>query len=375
MKIICSKRWNRQSDENGTIKLSSSHLLDLHSALGTKINRAIMDVTANVRICKPFASASGGFADVYEAEYRPKEEAQEAQDGEWLIVQTSDVVKVAVKILRPDEGLSDARARKRLDRELTVWHRLRHSNIVQLLGKYHAQGRDGMVMPWFTNGNAKTYLQMHPQANRLKLIRDVAAGLAYLHGHQEVIVHGDLKATNVLIKDDGSAVLTDFGLSQFINAHLGRSYNSPTLAGSIHWLSPELAVRMGGSDDENDDDCSPIVRTLASDCWAFGCTALEIATGIPPYSKYRGLRVMKVISGGELPGDKRTFLRLGLPMELWDLLESCWSQSPSNRPQTHRLLSEIRRMESLHHVIPSYDSPIHSDIRTAVGLTQALIQG
>ncbi|KAG8724263.1 hypothetical protein FRC09_020551 [Ceratobasidium sp. 395] len=66
-----------------------------------------------------------------------------------------------------------------------------------------------MVSPWMENGNLMTYIKRNSSVNRYQLCTEVAQGLAYLHKRE--MVHGDLKAANVLISDRGVAMLTDFG--------------------------------------------------------------------------------------------------------------------------------------------------------------------
>lgn len=107
---------------------------------------------------------------------------------------------------------------QRLNREVYVWHRLEHPNVVKLFGtSYHMSGRPAMVMRWYDNGNAAEYLaNKNPGADRKQLVTisgsstffkflfcsflyvsdqilDVARGLAYLHTHKPPIIHADLK--------------------------------------------------------------------------------------------------------------------------------------------------------------------------------------
>lgn len=123
-------------------------------------------------------------------------------------------------------------------------------------------------------------------------ILDVARGLEYLHTTATpAIVHADLKGVryrsfgsagvilicfyqnNVLITDDGVAVICDFGLSQIIEDLMrpeGLTVSNPSV-GPLRWQAPELL-----------EDESP--STQASDVWSFGCTALEVSISVHEHS-------------------------------------------------------------------------------------------
>ncbi|XP_047044087.1 mitogen-activated protein kinase kinase kinase 18-like [Lolium rigidum] len=93
---------------------------------------------------------------------------------------------------------------------------------------------------------------------------DVAAGLAYLH--EEAIVHGDVKARNVVIGADGRAKLADFGCA--------RKASENIIGGTPAFMAPEVA---------RGEEQGP-----AADVWALGCTVVEMATGRAPWSGIDG---------------------------------------------------------------------------------------
>ncbi|KAG6326687.1 hypothetical protein ID866_12305, partial [Astraeus odoratus] len=74
-----------------------------------------------------------------------------------------------------------------------------------------------MVSAWMDNGNAYEYVQ-NTLVDPRPLLSDIAEGLRYLHNHEPPIYHGDLKGQNVLISDDGHALLADFGLSFLVRS-------------------------------------------------------------------------------------------------------------------------------------------------------------
>ncbi|XP_047044093.1 mitogen-activated protein kinase kinase kinase 17-like [Lolium rigidum] len=94
---------------------------------------------------------------------------------------------------------------------------------------------------------------------------DIARGLAYLHG--ESMVHGDVKARNVVIGAYGRAKLADFGCSR-------KAGCGPIIGGTPAFMAPEVA---------RGEEQGP-----ASDVWALGCTVVEMATGRAPWSGMDG---------------------------------------------------------------------------------------
>uniref|UniRef100_A0A0A9HG60 non-specific serine/threonine protein kinase n=1 Tax=Arundo donax TaxID=35708 RepID=A0A0A9HG60_ARUDO len=121
------------------------------------------------------------------------------------------------------------------------------------------------------NGSLDRYLyDKYPILNwaqRLRIIKGVASGLFYLHeGWERVIIHRDIKASNVLIDNDMNGRLSDFGLARLhdheVDAH------TTHLAGTWGYIAPELA-RLGKA-------------TKATDVFAFGVFMMEVVCGKPP---------------------------------------------------------------------------------------------
>jgi len=95
-----------------------------------------------------------------------------------------------------------------------------------------------------------------------RYVIEMLDGLEYLHNHDTI--HGNLKASNVLTAADGTARLSDFGLS--IPRAQGETRNRVK---SLFWSAPEV-VQSGSVSN-------------ASDIWSLGCTLIEFLTGKPPH--------------------------------------------------------------------------------------------
>ncbi|KAF8183738.1 kinase-like protein, partial [Mycena galopus ATCC 62051] len=206
-------------------------------------------------------------------------------------------------------------------REALLWKDLHHPNILPFLGidRNSFPSSLCMVSPWMEHGTVMNYLKTHGHATVDKLLYEIAQGLEYLHSHN--IVHGDLRGANILIKEDWSACLADFGLSIFSHA---TATMSTTRAGSLYWMAPELLYpeRFG----------LKFSRTPATDIYALSCVCIELYTGRPPFSNLsEPAALMKVLYGArpERPPGPPTMSDM-----LWECVMECWAENPTTRPSS-----------------------------------------
>jgi len=201
--------------------------------------------------------------------------------GQWSNGDGKEAVEVALKRLK--NGRPQPILLNRLLREIRIWSGLNHPRILPLLGTCkHQTGQNVsyfIVSPYKRNGTAMEYLRSNPSANRVALLSHVAEGLLYLHTptkSKDVVVHGDIKGDNILIDDDGTAVLGDFGVSRIIQGELGASStliattSSLRLAGAEVFKAPELFK-------------NGVQKTPASDVWAYGILVYQFYTGDLPF--------------------------------------------------------------------------------------------
>jgi len=289
----------------------------------------LLVLTHQVKTLGDWPVACGGFSDIFL--------------GEWEREKPNGRLNVAIKILRVTEGggFNNKRAKKRLNREVYLMHDLHHPNIAELYGvTYHMGDRPGMVIRWYTNGNSSDYLSKHPEVDRTEIIKDVAEGLHYLHTLHKPIVHGDLKSSNVLIDDDGRAILTDFGLSRIIEeCYQPSGYTTANIAfgGSFRWGAPELTTL-----DTNDESESPR-PTRASDIWSFGCTVYEIVTGhLPYYRCVHDWAVLRCLIQKQRPADDDDSFKDPNSM-IHTLLRDCWEWEPRRRPEIEKIRNRLRQ--------------------------------
>jgi len=241
---------------------------------------------------------------------------------------------VAVKAMKPKATQEDpdslAAQAKKLRRELKVWARLQHINVVPLLGVVSGFGLlPAMVSPWFKNGSLSNYLVHHEEMDmpeRESLLSDIAAGLRYLH--RQNVVHGDLHSDNVLVDDHGRARLTDFGLWLIIQDFMGTSYLKSTVCGAIRFADPEL-VRQENADG------SVVYPTKPSDIYSLGGLMLHVLSGKKPHDGVKDMQLLTLILGRKNQPlsikDKR------IPPKHQLLIQRCWSHEEGKRPSADEI--------------------------------------
>ncbi|KAM0937971.1 putative protein kinase RLK-Pelle-L-LEC family [Dioscorea sansibarensis] len=156
--------------------------------------------------------------------------------------------------------------------EIVSLGQLRHRNLVKLLGYCRRKGELLLVYEFMPNGSLDKYLfgQTTPCLDwnqRFRIIKGVASGLLYLHEEWvKVVIHRDIKASNVLLDSEFNARLGDFGLARLYDH--GTDCQTTHVMGTMGYLAPELA-RRGKA-------------TTSSDVYAFGVFLLEVACGRRP---------------------------------------------------------------------------------------------
>ncbi|CDY33005.1 BnaA10g12110D [Brassica napus] len=159
--------------------------------------------------------------------------------------------------------------------EIASMGRLRHKNLVQLLGYCRRRGELLLVYEYMPNGSLDNYLfnnQNLTWSQRLNIIKGVASALLYLHEDwEQVVLHRDIKASNILLDADLNGRLGDFGFARFHDR--GENLQATRVVGTIGYMAPELTA-MG-------------VTTTWTDVYAFGAFILEVVCGRRPVDPER----------------------------------------------------------------------------------------
>lgn len=205
-----------------------------------------------------------------------------------------------------------------------IWSLLDHENIQPLLGFLTVHNNTmSTVAEWMVSGSV--FVQ-DPSVDPTPLLLGLSRALLYLHTHPSgPIVHGDVRGENVLIANDGRALLTNFHCASFP----GSPPAFPWAVGSLRWMSPE------GIDGNE--------ATAERDMWAFGMTALELFTTQLPFGNItsRNAIIFHILFG---PPDQPACMT----DDWWDVCTSCWRLEPGLRPNALDLVKKIEEISLRH---------------------------
>ena len=192
----------------------------------------------------------GGMGEVYRG--------LDTHTGQW----------VAIKFLRPDRAASHPDQLERFVRESEALRQLDHPNIVKMLATGEENTQRYLIMEYVSGGSLRDVLDQQPQLpveQTLSIALELADALT--RAHHLNIIHRDLKPANVLLADDDTPRLTDFGTAYL--AGTTRFTQAGTLIGTPHYLSPE-AINQKPLDGR-------------ADIWAFGVMLFEMLAGHCPF--------------------------------------------------------------------------------------------
>jgi serine/threonine protein kinase len=215
-----------------------------------------------------------------------------------------------------------------------------------------------MLMPLCSQGSIADAIYTHKKvftwAEKQSIILQLAEALNHVHSHS--ILHRDIKSQNILLKDDGSVLLTDFELADSVAAihegelASGRTRQGRTI-GTLVTMAPEILLNRGVNTKKD------FVYTFSSDVYAFAVTANEIVAGAMPYSdrftsnvnvhtvldmNYSTHTLAAAIAGDNL----RPNLATQCPPEFAQLITLCWHPVPTARPTFTDIIHALKSMSS-----------------------------
>ncbi|KAL7099493.1 hypothetical protein ACP275_09G087500 [Erythranthe tilingii] len=231
---------------------------------------------------------------------------------------------VAIKILDFERDKCDL---NNVSREAQTMVLVDHPNVLKSHCSFVSDHNLWVVMPYMAGGSCLHILKAtHPDGFEevviATILREVLKGLEYLHQHGHI--HRDVKAGNVLIDTRGGIKLGDFGVSAYLFDAGDRQRMRNTFVGTPCWMAPEVMEQLHGYD-------------FKADIWSFGITALELAHGHAPFSKYPPMKVLLMTLQNAPPGldyerDKK------FSKSFKQMIASCLVKDPSKRPSAKKLL-------------------------------------
>ncbi|GAB4834633.1 hypothetical protein Ancab_032896 [Ancistrocladus abbreviatus] len=231
---------------------------------------------------------------------------------------------VAVKCLdldRCNSNLDDVR------REAQTMSLIDHPNVVKAYCSFVVERNLWVVMPFMAEGSCLHLIKIaYPDGFEepaiCTILKETLMALVYLHKHGQI--HRDVKAGNILLDSNGDIKLADFGVSACMFDSGDRQRSRNTFVGTPCWMAPEVLQPESGYD-------------FKADIWSFGITALELAHGHAPFSKYPPMKVLLMTIQNAPPGldydrDKK------FSKSFKEMVAMCLVKDQTKRPTAEKLL-------------------------------------
>jgi serine/threonine protein kinase/predicted ATPase/Flp pilus assembly protein TadD len=240
---------------------------------------------------------------------------------------TSDNNAVAIKYLKPDIVRENPQMVTRFRREGEALRDLNHPNIVKMLEAGMCEQDHYLVMEYVPGGSLRDLLTRQPQLT-LQRVLYIALDLAdaLTRAHRLDILHRDIKPGNVLLAEDGTPRLTDFGVARTAASEMT---GDGQLIGTMAYISPEALT--GG------------VIDARHDIWAFGVMMFEMLAGHRPFQSEHAGRLIAEITTQPIPDLEK--IRPDIPVSLVDLVYRMLDRNLDNRINSVRQVgAELERI-------------------------------
>src|SRR2546425_6117713 len=232
----------------------------------------------------------------------------------WVFVgREADGTPVAVKVLKPRYA-GDPQFESRFRNEAETAAHLQHANIIHIRSVGKSGGNVYFAMDLCADSLGARIAREGPlpEADIVRLAQDLAQALGF--AHQRGVIHRDLKTDNVLIRSDGSAVITDFGIARAVSGYVASTGVNMTI-GTPHYLSPEQAQGR------------PLDQRV--DFYALGVTLYKAATGEVPFTSTDWFELARMHVEDPPPSLRRKRLELSRRFER--VVMKCLAKHPDDR--------------------------------------------
>ncbi|XP_039059496.1 serine/threonine-protein kinase STY46-like isoform X3 [Hibiscus syriacus] len=246
--------------------------------------------------------ASGSYGDLFKGTYCSQE--------------------VVIKVLKPERINTDMQ--KEFAQEVFIMRKVRHKNVVKFIGACTKPPNLFIITEFMSGGSVYDYLHKHKGVFKLptllKVAIDVSKGMDYLH--QNNIIHRDLKAANLLMDENEVVKVADFGVARVKT----QSGVMTAETGTYRWMAPEVIEH------------KPYDHK--ADVFSFGIVLWELLTGKIPYEFLTPLQA----AVGVVQKGLRPTIPKHTNSKLTELLERCWQQDPSLRPDFAEIIEILQQI-------------------------------
>lgn len=205
-----------------------------------------------------------------------------------------------------------------IQREIGVMSQISTPEVVQYRTSFMEGSTLWIVMEYLAGGSLKELIDAIgplPEDAVATVMRALTKGLRYVHASGKV--HRDIKAANVLLAADGEVKLADFGVAGQMTATLKQRN---TFVGSPFWMAPEVIQESAYNEK--------------ADIWSVGITAIELATGLPPYATEHPYRALFLIPKSDPPRLEGEYSK-----SFKSFIEACLQRDPRKRASAEQLVN------------------------------------
>lgn len=248
----------------------------------------------------------GGMADVY------------------LAIDTIINREVAIKVLRGELG-NDPVTLLRFQREANAASKLNHPNVVQVYDVGTWEDRHFIVMEYIRGRTLKQLIQLRGALHKeeaVSIMKQLLSAVAEAHKHN--IIHRDIKPQNVLVKDDGTVKITDFGIALAHNAV--QLTQSDSVLGSAHYLAPETTRGEAA--------------TNQCDIYSLGIVFYELLSGSVPFTGDNPVQIAMKHLSEEIPSIRE--FNPSLPQSIENIILKATAKNKKYRYQSvNEMLADV----------------------------------
>ncbi|XP_038874919.1 LRR receptor-like serine/threonine-protein kinase RPK2 [Benincasa hispida] len=318
--FLYTRKWNSRSKVIGSMRKEVTVFTDIGVSLTFEnVVRATSNFNASNCI------GSGGFGATYKAEI-------------------ASGMLVAIKRL----AVGRFQGVQQFDAEIKTLGRLRHPNLVTLIGYHASETEMFLIYNYLPGGNLEKFIQ--ERSTRAvdwrilhKIALDIARALAYLHDQcVPRVLHRDVKPSNILLDDDFNAYLSDFGLARLLGT--SETHATTGVAGTFGYVAPEYAMTCRVSDK--------------ADVYSYGVVLLELLSDKkaldPSFSSYgNGFNIVAWACMLLRQGRAKEFFTAGLwevgphddLVEVLHLAVVCTVDSLSTRPTMKQVVRRLKQLQ------------------------------
>ncbi|KAI8086865.1 kinase-like domain-containing protein [Gilbertella persicaria] len=272
-------------------------------------------------------------------------------------------MRVAIKVI--DLDWFERNQIDELRRETALMALSKHPNVLKVYGSFVNGSKLHIVTPYLSGGSCLDIMKSgfpdgFEETAIATILKQALEGLVYLHknGH----IHRDVKAGNLLVDDQGTVLLGDFGVSSSLTEN---NEVRKTFVGTPCWMAPEVMEQSG--------------YDFKADIWSFGITALELATGYAPFAKFPPMKVLMMTLNQAPPTLDREHAKRKYTRTFKEMIDMCLNKNPSKRPSAEKLLAhpffaQAKKKEYLVKALLSSVPPLDQRVHKKVNHKQAVVE-